>query len=212
MTCLVLEPLGIFANRSRFRQLLPEPPALPAAEDPPDASDASTGKKGSADTLDQKAAGSSASPRQRRAPLKWAQLLMRVFSIQALKCPRCSAVMVILAFISDPSVISKILKHLGLPSEPPPLSPARTSWEPASFALSPPEDEPIWDDLVISASGDHAPIPSAPATLLPLEPPKTAGTGPSGQAPDGSGESSRRGREGTTPFSAHCFRIGRTSL
>jgi hypothetical protein len=35
--------------------------------------------------------------------------------------------MVVLAIISDRAVVRKILDHLGLPSAPPPLAPARAS-------------------------------------------------------------------------------------
>jgi len=47
-----------------------------------------------------------------------AQLLLRVFFIQALRCRKCSTAMAVLAFISDPPVIAKILCHLRLPTEP----------------------------------------------------------------------------------------------
>jgi hypothetical protein len=33
--------------------------------------------------------------------------------------------MTVLAYLTDPSVVAKILLHLGLPHSPPPLSPAR---------------------------------------------------------------------------------------
>ena len=42
-----------------------------------------------------------------------------------LLCPRCSAPMRIVAFITQPVVIDRILAHLGPPLEPPPISPAR---------------------------------------------------------------------------------------
>jgi hypothetical protein len=61
----------------------------------------------------------------RRTPLPWAQLLLRVFFLQSLQCPQCSTALVVLAFISDPPVVTKILRHLRLPTEPPPLAPAR---------------------------------------------------------------------------------------
>ena len=51
--------------------------------------------------------------------------MRRVFFLEALKCPHCSAAMVILAFLSDPPVVAKILRHLRLPTAPPPLAPAR---------------------------------------------------------------------------------------
>lgn len=54
-------------------------------------------------------------PRPRQ--LAWAQLLRRVLDIDALSCPRCSTIMVVLAFLTDPAVIIRILTHLGLPSD-----------------------------------------------------------------------------------------------
>ena len=89
---------GIFASRSRDRARLPAPPCSPPAPEPP-------------------------APRKRRTP--WAQLLMRVLSVDALTCPRCSAPIVVLAFITDPGVLRKILEHLGLPSSDPPRGPSR---------------------------------------------------------------------------------------
>jgi hypothetical protein len=41
--------------------------------------------------------------------------------------------MVILALISDPPVITNILRRLGLSPEPPLLSPARAWWKPPRF-------------------------------------------------------------------------------
>jgi hypothetical protein len=65
-------------------------------------------------------------------------------SIDALSCPRCSGregtvPLTVLAFLSDPEVVVKILRHLGWPTAPPPLSPARCApeqlllevWQPA---------------------------------------------------------------------------------
>jgi hypothetical protein len=49
---------------------------------------------------------------------------MRVFFLDALTCPRCAASMVVLALISEPQVLRKILLHLGLPADLPPLAPA----------------------------------------------------------------------------------------
>jgi hypothetical protein len=49
--------------------------------------------------------------------------------------------MVVLAFISDPPVVSKILRHLKLPTTPPPLAAPRDMWEPESNLLIPPMDE-----------------------------------------------------------------------
>ncbi len=58
------------------------------------------------------------------ARMSWARLLKRVFDIE--HCPHCSGTMNIIAAIEDPSVIAKILAHLGLPTRAPPRAPARS--------------------------------------------------------------------------------------
>jgi hypothetical protein len=54
----------------------------------------------------------------------WAELLKRVFQLDVLKCSRCGGKMRILCAIHPPVAIQKILDCLGLPSKPPPISPA----------------------------------------------------------------------------------------
>jgi len=61
----------------------------------------------------------------RRIP--WAHLLARVFLVDALACPRCRSRMRIIAAIQDPAAIRSILECLGLPTRPPPLTPAAPS-------------------------------------------------------------------------------------
>jgi len=51
--------------------------------------------------------------------------LRRTFDADALNCLACGVPMVVLAFLTDPAVVSKILAHLGLPTTPPPVAPAR---------------------------------------------------------------------------------------
>jgi len=46
--------------------------------------------------------------------LTWAQRLRRVFAIEIEKCEKCGGPVKIIASIEDPSVIQKILAHLGL--------------------------------------------------------------------------------------------------
>ena len=60
-----------------------------------------------------------------RARMSWAQLLKRVFAIDITTCPQCGGPLTILAAIEDPSIIVKILNHLGLPIRGPPRAPAR---------------------------------------------------------------------------------------
>ena len=57
--------------------------------------------------------------------IRWARLLARVFTIDVEICSKCSGKMKIIAAIEDPKVIRKILEHMGLPTKPPTLHPAR---------------------------------------------------------------------------------------
>ncbi len=61
-------------------------------------------------------------PGQRRLP--WAELLQRVFELDALRCPRCGARMRLVAAIEDPEVARGILACLGLPARAPPVGTA----------------------------------------------------------------------------------------
>jgi len=60
-----------------------------------------------------------------KSRISWARLLKRVIEIDFETCHQCSGQMKIIAAIEDPSVIKKILEHLGLPSKPPMPWPAR---------------------------------------------------------------------------------------
>jgi len=70
------------------------------------------------------------SPRTPRQRLTWAELLKRVFAIDVLTCPHCGGPRKLIALINDGFVVRKILTHLGLPAEPPPMAPARAPPEP----------------------------------------------------------------------------------
>ena len=136
----------------RLAALIPAPPTPPAALASPRAADsaappaADSGTSGTAHP----------EPARRRTPLPWAQLLRRVFFIDALKCPRCSAAMLVLALISDPPVVGRILRHLRLPTDPPPLAPARGSAVAQLRLLCPPRhadpDDPAGDPLDLIAA------------------------------------------------------------
>jgi hypothetical protein len=62
----------------------------------------------------------------RRIP--WADLLRLTFGFDLKHCPKCiKGTVAVVAFITDPKVVLKILAHLHLPSDVPTLSPARRS-------------------------------------------------------------------------------------
>jgi hypothetical protein len=75
-------------------------------------------------------------PVPRRLP--WAELLQRVFEVDALRCPECGAQMRLLAAIEDADVARKILECLGLPPRGPPLA------APPGAAIEP--DHGFWDE------------------------------------------------------------------
>jgi hypothetical protein len=61
----------------------------------------------------------------RAAARCWALLLVRIYECLPLLCPNCSKPMRIIAFIQDPPVIEKILRHIGEPTQAPEVLPAR---------------------------------------------------------------------------------------
>jgi len=65
-------------------------------------------------------------------------LLARIYECLPLSCPRCGQPMRIIAFVLDPPVIQRILGHIGEPTTPPAVSPAR----------SPPQVEINFDQAV----------------------------------------------------------------
>jgi len=78
-----------------------------------------------------------------RSPARylWAVLLARLFGSLPLTCPCCGADMRIVAFITEAAPVERILTHIGEPSRPPPIAPARgpPGWDDA------PEPLPHWD-------------------------------------------------------------------
>jgi hypothetical protein len=111
------QALPLFSNRSKHRPLLPRPDARDPAAPAPDAAVPAAPQPLPPD------------PPPRRRHLAWAKLIRRVLDIDGLSCPRCAVPMVVLAFITDPPTLRKILDHLGLPSSPPLVLPARNAWE-----------------------------------------------------------------------------------
>src|SRR6516164_1200471 len=57
----------------------------------------------------------------------WARLLQRVFALDMARCPLChQGTLRLIAVITQGEVIRKILRHLKLAADPPPLTPARS--------------------------------------------------------------------------------------
>ena len=63
----------------------------------------------------------------------WAILIARIYEVLPLICPDCGGQMKIISFIQDKPTIKQIISHIGEPTEPPIISPARAP--------------PLWDDI-----------------------------------------------------------------
>jgi hypothetical protein len=64
----------------------------------------------------------------------WARLLRRVFGLELATCPLCQrGTLRLIAVITQGEVISKILHHLKLSADPPPIAPARSRQESYAF-------------------------------------------------------------------------------
>jgi hypothetical protein len=63
----------------------------------------------------------------RRPPHRylWPELMRRVFGFEVLRCSVCRSRRRLVAMITERSVIVRILAHLGLDTDPPPIQPAR---------------------------------------------------------------------------------------
>jgi hypothetical protein len=87
--------------------------------------------------------------------IAWAKLIARIAEDFPLACPACGGDIRLIAFITDPAPIRKILTYLGEPLEPPPLAPARgppTAWaelvqahDDRDAIQSSPDDLPVID-------------------------------------------------------------------
>ena len=110
-------------NAALAADLASQQPAIPEPAATPEGDPAShEGSEGS---------GSSSSPR----PSKWAALLARIYEAFPLVCPTCGGSLTLIAFafgelrfapvLTDPEPISRVLGHIGEPTRPPLLHPAR---------------------------------------------------------------------------------------
>jgi len=55
----------------------------------------------------------------------WAELMKRVFDLDALRCEHCGSRRKLIAMITEPIVVRRILRHLGLEHEPPAVAAPR---------------------------------------------------------------------------------------
>jgi hypothetical protein len=86
-------------------------------------------------------------PPSQRSPAHylWALLLARIYAIFPLRCTLCGGEMRIIAFITSAPALPSILSHLGEPTSPPQVAPAR--------------DPPLWDQAA-QFHWDDTPAPA----------------------------------------------------
>ena len=101
---------GVLAPASKWRpRILPTPPRAEhgaASDDDHDDHDDKPLRKGS-----------------RYRP--WAELLKRTFQLDVLRCPKCQGRMKLVAMVTDPKSVTRLLRGLGEPTEAPERVPAR---------------------------------------------------------------------------------------
>src|SRR5262249_32358170 len=84
------------------------------------------------------AAGPALPPATHRSRYRpFVELLRRAFAIALETCDHCGARTKVIALVRDPDGIARFLRHLGEPTEPPPLSPALTALLPEPGSAPP---------------------------------------------------------------------------
>jgi hypothetical protein len=62
--------------------------------------------------------------------VEWAVMMKRTFGLDVLRCPRCDRRMRVIATVTAPPTVRRILEHLGVRADPLPRAPARDpTWE-----------------------------------------------------------------------------------
>jgi Putative transposase len=87
-----------------------------------------------------------AAPHRAAARNRWAMLLARIDAVLPLTCSFCGAEMRIIAFITAPATVRRMLEHCGEPTRPPRCAPARGPplWA-VDAAASPADHDPLWE-------------------------------------------------------------------
>ena len=75
--------------------------------------------------------------RRSSARYLWAMLIAQIYEVFPLVCTHCGTEMRIIAFVTDTASVTRILQHIGEPTRPPVLSPARGPPAGVTFDQSP---------------------------------------------------------------------------
>lgn len=125
---------GVLAPAAAARRAVVPAPAAESAADTASMADvaacpahplpAARVDDGSATTTTHSETPPSSAARRPRRRYSWPDLMARVFGVDVLLCP-CGGRRRVLEFIVEPFAIRRILRHVGLPEDPPPAAPAR---------------------------------------------------------------------------------------
>jgi hypothetical protein len=89
----------------------------------------------------------------RAASRCWALLLARIYECLPLLCPHCGEPMRIIAFVLDPPVIERILRHIGEPVTAPPVLPPRSPPQ-GELALDQSAGQAMWPEMDQTTGAD----------------------------------------------------------
>jgi hypothetical protein len=118
---------GLLAPRAAWRRAVVASAGSAWSEAPAELDDAS-------------AAGTDGAAPRRRGYL-WAELMRRTFGLDVLACPGCGGRLRLMAVIAQASVVERILRHLGLPTDRPEPQPGRAPPRSAFVAELSAEDD-----------------------------------------------------------------------
>jgi len=116
----VLKYNGVLAAAHKWRALVVPPLPVEDTEDMTDSAKAHAHADAQTEDAERERP---ATHRSQYRP--WAELMKRTFKIDVEKCARCGARMKLHAFVIAAASIERFLRHIGEPTEPPKLSPAR---------------------------------------------------------------------------------------
>lgn len=99
---------GVLSSASKWRSFVIPPPPPPDPAAGPETDEGPRPKGG-----------------KRSRYWRWAELLRRTFGLDPEICGRCGGPMKVVALVTEPESISRTLRSIGEPTDPPPLSAAR---------------------------------------------------------------------------------------
>jgi hypothetical protein len=117
---------GVLGSHSKYRSLIAPPSEADAKVLANDAAEGHAGQPlAGVDGVELAGAADASVPVPHARYRPWAQLLRATFSIDVEICPACKGRMRMVALVTAPHSVARLLTHLGEPTEPPVRAPAR---------------------------------------------------------------------------------------